>query len=184
MAPKLAPCLVRLRNDINKRWPNRSKTSDGWLGDSAHAARKSEHNPDSKGMVHAIDVDKDGVDPDVILKAVIKHPAIWYVIWDGYIYSRTNGWTKKKYNGTNQHKGHLHISCLLTSAAENNKTPFGINVVALKPTVKTYTIKRGDTLSEIAKKYNTTWEKLHKLNAKVIGTNPNAIQIGTVLILP
>ena len=48
-----------LRGQVNNRWPNRDKRSDGTKGDSAHAARVSDHNPDSKGVVHALDIDED-----------------------------------------------------------------------------------------------------------------------------
>lgn len=45
----------------------------------------------------------------------------------------------------------------------------------------TYTIKRGDYLSEIANKYGTTWQELHKLNPYI--NNPNLIYPGRKLIL-
>lgn len=45
----------------------------------------------------------------------------------------------------------------------------------------TYTVKAGDTLSNIAKKYNTTWQKIYEKNKKVIGTNPNLIRAGQKL---
>jgi LysM repeat protein len=44
----------------------------------------------------------------------------------------------------------------------------------------TYTVKKGDTLSEIAKKYNTTVSELTKLNNI---SNPNYIVVGQVLII-
>ncbi len=43
----------------------------------------------------------------------------------------------------------------------------------------TYTVKKGDTLSSIAKKYNTTWQKIYE--KKVIGSNPNIIEVGLKL---
>jgi len=115
----LAPSLVRLRAAVNADWPNRSKASDGWIGNAAHAARVSQHNPDANGCVHAIDVTIAGIDVAALLKAVIGHEGVWYVIHNGHIWSRTYGWRKRVYTGPNPHHLHVHISILLTRAAEN-----------------------------------------------------------------
>lgn len=45
----------------------------------------------------------------------------------------------------------------------------------------TYVVKKGDTLSGIASKYGTTWQKLYEKNKAVIGSNPNKIYAGQVL---
>ena len=42
-------------------------------------------------------------------------------------------------------------------------------------TVIWYTVKKGDNLSKIAKKYGTTWQKIYKDNKYTIGSNPNKI---------
>lgn len=47
------------RDQINARWPKRDKRSDGWIGDAAHSARFSYHNPDKNGIVWALDVDEN-----------------------------------------------------------------------------------------------------------------------------
>lgn len=47
--------------------------------------------------------------------------------------------------------------------------------------VQTYTVKKGDTLSGIASKYRTTWQKIYDKNKDVIGDNPNLIKPGQVL---
>jgi len=47
-----------------------------------------------------------------------------------------------------------------------------------------YTIKQGDTLSKIAERYNTTWQKLYEKNKSAIGNNPNLIYAGTVILVP
>lgn len=44
-----------------------------------------------------------------------------------------------------------------------------------------YVVKSGDTLSSIAKKYNTTWQKIYEKNKSVIGSNPNLIRVGQKL---
>lgn len=122
--PYLAPSLVRLRREIDGRWPARSKASDGWLGDAAHAARKSEHNPDAKGAVHAIDITAEGVNAKLILRELIGDPRVWYVIHKGRIYSRTYDWRPRKYTGANPHNHHIHVSIMLTRGAENTVTPW------------------------------------------------------------
>lgn len=125
--PYLAQTLATFRASIDEQFPKRDKRSDGWIGDAAHAKRKSEHNPDSKGCVHAIDVDIDDGDPGrdlrrEILSAAIGHKAVWYVISNGVIYSRTHGWNARKYTGSNAHTAHVHISILLTESAEKDTT--------------------------------------------------------------
>ena len=49
--------------------------------------------------------------------------------------------------------------------------------------VTTYTVKKGDTLISIAAKYNTTWQKIYEKNKDVIGSNPNLIYPGQVLVI-
>jgi len=52
------------------------------------------------------------------------------------------------------------------------------------PAGGTYTVKKGDNLSKIAKKFDTTWQILYELNKDVIGSDPNIIYAGQVLRLP
>jgi len=47
-----------------------------------------------------------------------------------------------------------------------------------KPVVVYYTVKKGDSLTKIAKSYGTTWQHLQKLNSI---KNPNLISIGQKL---
>lgn len=128
----LAPALETLRDEIDKRWPRRSKVSDGWIGDSSHAARKSDHNPDARGRVNAIDITVANTAQgkeirDAVLKATIGDGRVWYVIHDGYIYSKTYNWARRKYTGTNPHKKHIHVSCNYNNTdAEESRKPWGI----------------------------------------------------------
>ena len=46
-----------------------------------------------------------------------------------------------------------------------------------------YIIKAGDTLSGIAAKFGTTWQRIYEKNAAVIGPNPNLIYPGTKIII-
>ena len=50
---------------------------------------------------------------------------------------------------------------------------------------RTYTVKAGDTLGAIANKYSgVTWQQIYEANKALIGSNPNLIQPGMVLVIP
>ena len=140
MSWHLAPSLVQFRAEVDKKWPKRSKKSDGTIGDTSHAARKSDHNPNSRGSVNAIDITYPGVDPDVVIAAVKKHPSAAYVIFNRHIYSATDGWVKKPYTGISPHTEHLHISIKQSVKAENSTVKWFGTVAkkapAKKPTAK------------------------------------------------
>jgi hypothetical protein len=59
MKPRLSKAAIQLREQFDDNFSDRDRTSDGWIGDSRHSARKSDHNPDEQGWVRAIDVDRD-----------------------------------------------------------------------------------------------------------------------------
>lgn len=122
----LAPSLSRCRTEINQRWPSRDHSSDGWIGDAAHRTRPSDHNPNRRGVVDAIDIDVDGIQCAVLVAILIAHPAVNYVIWNRTIWSRSRGFRAARYTGTDPHTNHIHVSVLQTVAAENNTTPWRI----------------------------------------------------------
>ena len=175
--PYLAKSLLTFRNSIDKAFPKRDKSSDGWIGDSAHASRKSEHNPDAKGCVHAIDVDIDDGDPGrdlraLILTTAIGHKAVWYVISNGLIYSRTYGWKPRKYTGPNAHTKHVHISIQLTKDAENDTSlvlnvnqnaPWGALYGGLPGTRKIGLWSRGNDVRELQRVLNAWYPKRKQL---------------------
>lgn len=123
---ELAPCLVALFEQADARWPHRSKISDGTLGDPAHAARVSDHNPkppNPPGWVDAADITEDDTrGPN--LRRFWQHlisrrdPRVKYVIYEGEIvksYIDSAGrpaWVPQPYTGPNPHASHLHISVL------------------------------------------------------------------------
>lgn len=129
---KLAPSLIRLFPEIDARWPHRDHRTDGWYADPK--VRKSKgHNPGHKGYSHAIDVDKDGIDPMWIIRNIRKDEGVlWYIIWNRHLYSNTYNWVEKPYHGTNPHTDHMHIEIYQTDKAEqwaghwNIKPPVGI----------------------------------------------------------
>lgn len=52
---------------------------------------------------------------------------------------------------------------------------------------QTYKVVSGDTLQKIAKKFyndSSKWPTIYNANRKIIGSNPNLIRIGQVLVIP
>ena len=134
MSWRLSKSAIQLREQIDDSYPERSRKSDGALGDSRHSARKSDHNPDKNGWVRAIDVTADlgvGLDETADLVEQIrkyakksKRKRIAYIIYRGRIASPILNWKWRKYRGTNPHKAHFHIS--FTSLGDMDKSFFNI----------------------------------------------------------
>jgi hypothetical protein len=117
----LAGALGTLRAEVDALWPDRSKLSDGTLGDPAHQARTSDHNPDADGVVRAWDctawVGPDGNVADLLAEHLraTRDPRVKYVIrssrmFSSYPTSSTPAWTWRPYTGTNPHDKHTHVS--------------------------------------------------------------------------
>ncbi len=122
----LAPSLVDLRSEVDARYPNRSRKVDGWYR-APNIGGPSEHHPDGKGMVHAIDITAAGINPMSIVDAAGKLKVVaWYAIWNRTIWSHRHGWTNEPYHGPNPHTDHVHVSIFLTSLAENYRSGWGI----------------------------------------------------------
>jgi hypothetical protein len=134
---------VTLRDQVNKKWPKRDKASDGWIGDPAHAARLSDHNPDSRGWVHALDIDEDLGGVKVKNKWQARRLAnqlrryaasglpgagrIKYVVYENRLASGTyaSKWWQWR-PGNWGHEYHIHVS--FTKAAETDPRPFPLPI--------------------------------------------------------
>ena len=115
MAWRLAKSLITLRNEISDAAPNRSRLSDGTIGDPAHASRASRHNPNRHGVVTAYDATHDpkaGMDIHALARRLVlnPHPELEYVISNGQIAKRRNGFVWETYRGTNKHTAHAHFA--------------------------------------------------------------------------
>ena len=118
MKPWLSKAAETFREQVNECFPNRKRTSDGWIGDARHSARVSQHNPNERGEVCAIDIDarlsdQEGISFDLadqIRQAAKKDKRILYVIHAGKIASARSLWKFRKYTGINPHHKHIHIS--------------------------------------------------------------------------
>lgn len=148
----LTPALVALRDTFNRLSPGRDKSSDGSIGDAAHAGTSSDHNPDETGNVpirdadtvnevHAIDVDETGPwpadarGPFTMMRAVRKlvddHRAgrenrLRYIIYERTIWSESWGWGARAYTGANPHDKHAHFSGSYDTAREADTRPWNI----------------------------------------------------------
>lgn len=125
MNKRVAFSLEILLFEINNKAPNRSKTDDGWIGDSAHANRKSDHNPcPCHDKVCARDFTHDpkgGFDSYIFADWLVDRmkkkieTRVKYIISNGRIASGPNNeghevgiW--RKYSGSNKHDQHVHVS--------------------------------------------------------------------------
>ena len=122
----LVKSLVNLRAEIDARWPNRDRRTDGWYR-APRDGFSVGHNPDSKGAVHAIDVDRDGLDPGYIIAHARRAGGVlFYIIWDRRFWSASYNWVPQSYNGRNPHTDHLHIEVYQTVAAESYGGEWGL----------------------------------------------------------
>lgn len=136
MAWRTAESLIRLRNQVNMKAPNRSIASDGTIGDAAHAKSTSDHNPwvkdGSMGVVTAIDITHDpddGCNAQELVNALVasKDVRIKYIIWNKQIVSSTvQPWTWRPYKGKNPHTKHFHLSVLPKKALYDSKANWAI----------------------------------------------------------
>lgn len=136
---RIAKSLATLRTQVNAALPKRSKSSDGWLGDQAHAARKSDHNPNSAGVVQAFDITHDpagGFDSYAFAEhmRLQRDSRIKFVISNGRIFSSTEKpWQWRKYSGSNRHDRHVHISVLDDPKKYDDPREWAIDIAPKAP---------------------------------------------------
>ena len=130
MAWRVARSLDQLLAQLNALAPNRSRVSDGSIGDEAHRAEgsASDHNPwfvlNGQELVTARDFTHDpanGLDCDKLAAWLIasRDPRIKYLIWRGRICDsrpQFNPWTWQPSSG---HFQHLHLSVMANASADD-----------------------------------------------------------------
>lgn len=143
----LVAWAVQFVRELNALAPNRDRTSDGSIGDTAHALTVSGHNPDdTEGVraersdadtipeVRAIDVDVDFNLPGLTAAMLVAYlvgrcragleTRLIYIIYNGVIWSASSGWQARTYTGSNPHTKHFHLSGHPGGDADGR--PFGL----------------------------------------------------------
>src|SRR5215207_507320 len=100
MAWRLASSLQTLLNEVNSRYPGRSKATDGSIGDAAHQSRASRHNPNRSGVVTALDLTHDPgrFDAHGFADLLRREKAAG------------GGHPQLNYSGSNAHDKHIHVA--------------------------------------------------------------------------
>lgn len=154
--------LQNLRRQVDAAFPDRGHASDGTMGDAAHQAETSGHNPDDTpgarpewngdadqlAEIRAWDMDADlgiGVNTQALIDHLRALPdldtVLRYMIYNRRIYRASTGWAPEQYTGASAHTEHVHFSGAYTQAADNNQT-FDFHLeeipVAFTPADKTW----------------------------------------------
>ncbi|GGL35566.1 lysozyme family protein [Caulobacter rhizosphaerae] len=144
---RIAEALEALREQINTLAPARDKASDGGVGDAAHRARSSDHNPwvvdGAYGVVTARDFTHSpgtGCDAGVLAEGLraSRDPRIKYIIWNRRICASEPrdgqaAWAWRPYGGTNPHDHHVHVSVQPLKALYDDPRAFAITSVSATP---------------------------------------------------
>jgi hypothetical protein len=159
VAWRVAQSLEVLRDQINAAYPLRSRASDGTIGDAAHQASVSDHNPDRYGVVRALDITHDpahGCDIDQLSDALCasRDERISYLIANRLITGPNYGWAWCAYDGDDPHTNHLHLSVVGDWRADDTRawaigasgatTPEGGKNVIVYRCDKSYVVVSGD----------------------------------------
>jgi hypothetical protein len=121
---RVAESLLKLRKQVNAKFPDRKKDSDGTIGDEHHCPGPSDHCPHVKdggiGVVTAMDITHDpahGLDAGAVAETlrVSQDPRIQYIISNRRIanFQALGGqppFAWRPYTGANPHDKHFHVS--------------------------------------------------------------------------
>lgn len=126
MITRPAPAAKAALDQATKRWPGRSRASDGIVGDAAHSARTSDHNPDSEGYCCAFDLTDDpdhGVNAFALVDQLRlrRDPRVKYIISRRLI-TGPPLWEWRRYYGDNPHTSHAHVS--ITQEGKRDCSPW------------------------------------------------------------
>lgn len=124
MTWRLSGNLAAIRQSVRTAYGN---VTVGTIGDSAHSRQASDHNPDNRGIVTAIDVMLPvGSRASSVVKAAVGRPDLAYIIHNRTIWSAAYGWRARRYTGSDPHTNHVHISSKHSTFADDYRV--GLNL--------------------------------------------------------
>jgi hypothetical protein len=103
------------------------------IGDQSHQSKNSDHNPDARDIVHAIDVMtySDTARGEAVKDWCLEDTTdLEYVIFNRKIYSRSNGFAASNYSGSDPHEDHVHISGKHGNTGYSDATGTGYDTAA------------------------------------------------------
>ena len=110
MSWSLAGNLDSRSDSVKEAYPGTTVYS---IGDQQHQSGTSDHNPDARSIVHAIDVMtySDTAKGNAVRDWALSDTTdLEYIIFNRKIYERDNGFSSRDYNGSDPHTDHVHIS--------------------------------------------------------------------------
>ena len=178
---RVAESLERLLEQINQMAPDRSKASDGSIGDAAHQTRDSDHNPwvtdGTIGVVTARDFTHDpqhGCDAEKIANSIVasKDKRVKCLIWNRRIVSYP--WKWRNYTGANPHNKHVHISVLPDKAKYDDRSDWQLSQASLAKLAMAFAAEAVDDI-ELAwgKKVSAPFKRKVIEIAAELGIDPN-----------
>ncbi len=160
---RVAKSLLKLRDQVDAAYPGRDKSWDGTIGDERHQATNSDHNPNSAGVVTAMDITNDpkhGLISGVLAETLRKSRdhRIKYIISNRRIASSyVHPWEWRPYYGSNPHDHHVHVSVVGSPALWDDTRPWDIGtggIPAPEPgPVTAYASGKGSWYSQYVGKY-------------------------------
>lgn len=120
--------MQALTNDVKAEYPGVVVYG---IGDEAHKRQTSGHNEDDTPGVSAELQDDDNIpehraidimlgtaftaaQAEALVQRLLADPAararLYYIIWNGHIWSRSTGWSRRDYTGSDKHTNHVHVS--------------------------------------------------------------------------
>lgn len=144
--------LLVLRDQVDRIAPNRSRVSDGLVGDADHQDTNSDHNPHyvpgvGSEIVTALDLTHDparGFDSYRFAEVLRQHrdKRIKYVIsnrriFSSYITTNRAAWAWGPYTGSDPHTNHVHNS-VIDAPISDIRTPWNLEGFDMADSLITY----------------------------------------------